>query len=218
MSVRMSLLDGPSLLLIACAVAAAERGRVWLTAIVLSVAALGRETNLLALLAFPRPRGWRPCLRLAAAITVAVLPLALWQDYVWSIYRGSSLSAGSEHVVMPFVAYFDKWRSTAAGIALDGLISPAGVTLPVLVALTVQAVFIAWTRDLTQPWWRIAAAWAVLMFIVDPSVWDGYPGAITRIVLPLKFGFNVLLARRKPRHFGVWLAAGNLDLIASLHQ
>ncbi|MEO5894800.1 MAG: glycosyltransferase family 87 protein [Vicinamibacterales bacterium] len=218
MSIRMSLLDGPSVLLIACAAAAAERGRVWLTAMVLSIAALGRETNLLALLAFPRPRDWRSRLRLASAIVIAILPLLLWQDYIWSIYRGSSLSAGSDHVVVPFVSYLDKWRATIAAIGVHGMISPAGITLPVLVALTVQAVFIAAVRDVAQPWWRIAAAWATLMFIVDPSVWDGYPGAITRITLPMKLGFNVLLARRHPRHFWVWLCAGNLDLIASLHQ
>src|SRR5215210_2865669 len=58
MSIRMSLLDGPSLLLIACAAAAAERGRLWMTAVFVAVAGLGRETNLLALFAFPYCRGW----------------------------------------------------------------------------------------------------------------------------------------------------------------
>jgi len=28
-------------------------------------------------------------------------------------------------------------------------------------------------------------------------VWDGYPGAVTRVTLPLAFGFNVLLVSEK---------------------
>ena len=33
------------------------------------------------------------------------------------------------------------------------------------------------------------------MLTVHKVVWDGYPGAVTRVTLPLVFGFNVLLAR-----------------------
>lgn len=218
MSVRMSLLDGPSLLLIALAIAAAERGRVWVTSIVLALAALGRETNLLALVAFPRPHGWRGWLKIAAAIVIAVLPLLIWQDYLWSIYRGSSVSAGSDHVVWPFVSYADKWRRTLLQVSGHGVVSAAGYTVLVLVALTVQAAFVGVHRVYDDPWWRVAAASTLLMFLVDPSVWDGYPGAITRVVLPLKFGFNILLARRSPRGFWVWFALGNLDVIGSLNQ
>ena len=218
MSVRMSLLDGPSLLLIACAVASAEGGRLWTTASIVGLAGIGRETNLLALLAFPLPSGWRGWLKWSAAAALAICPFLLWQDYVWSIYRGSSVSAGAEHFVLPFTAYLDKWISTLGAVHTLGLVSPAGVTVPVLVALTVQAAFVAWSVQWREPWWRVAAGWAVLMFFVDPPVWDGYPGAITRIVLPLKFGFNVLVARRASPHFWVWWTAGNLDLIASLHQ
>jgi len=182
------------------------------------LAGIGRETNLLALLAFPLPSGWRGWLKWSAAAALAICPFLLWQDYVWSIYRGSSVSAGAEHFVLPFTAYLDKWISTLGAVHTLGLVSPAGVTVPVLVALTVQAAFVAWSVQWREPWWRVAAGWAVLMFFVDPPVWDGYPGAITRIVLPLKFGFNVLVARRASPHFWVWWTAGNLDLIASLHQ
>jgi hypothetical protein len=218
MSVRMSLLDGPSLLLIACAVSAAERGRLWTTAAILAVAGIGRETNLLAVFALPVRSGWRGWLKTAVAVFLAIVPLLLWQDYVWSIYRGASVSAGAEHLVAPFVTYFEKWGSTLRAVGTMGWISPAGITVPVLIALTVQATFIAWLFKWREPWWRVALGWAVLMFVIDAPVWDGYPGAVTRIVLPMKFGFNVLLARNRTQHFWPWLVAGNLDLIASLHQ
>ena len=43
-----ALLDGPSMLLIALAIAASERGRLFTSAAIVGVAGLGRETNLLA--------------------------------------------------------------------------------------------------------------------------------------------------------------------------
>ena len=41
---------------------------------------------------------------------------------------------------------------------------------------------------------------------------------MTRIALPLKLGFNVLLARHSPKGFWVWFALGNLDLVAAHHS
>jgi hypothetical protein len=38
---------------------------------------------------------------------------------------------------------------------------------------------------------------------------------VTRVVLPLKFGFNALLASDQPRGFWAWLVFGNLDLTMS---
>jgi hypothetical protein len=85
----------------------------------------------------------------------------------------------------------------------------------VLISLTVQALYVAWMRKWTAPWWKLAVAYAVLMVFVHWAVWEGYPGAITRVMLPLKFGFNALLAAERPRGFWVWFAAGNLDLALS---
>lgn len=214
-SVRLSVLDGPSLLLLALAVAAAEQGRGWVTAILTGIAGLGRETNLLGAAALPRPRGWRGWLRAAAAIVVVVLPLLVWQDYVWSIYRGTSATEGSGMIAAPFASYLGEWRDTLRGVDRGDLFM-AGRQLLVLVALTVQATYLAWTRRWTAPWWRLAAAYAVLMFVVHASVWEGYPGAITRVVLPLKLGFNVLLAQDASRRFWTWFSLGNLDLAMSL--
>lgn len=56
----------------------------------------------------------------------------------------------------------------------------------------------------------------MLMLLAHPDVWRGYPGAITRVVLPLKFGFNVLLVKLAPTRFWTWFSLGNLDLVASL--
>ena len=218
MSVRMSLLDGPSLLLLASAVAASERGRRWLASVVLAIAGLGRETNLLGALALPWPVGWRGWLKTAGAGILIVLPLVIWQDYIWSIYRGTSASAGADQLAVPFTAYAHKWRVTVEQLRRGGFVSPAGYTLFVLLSVTVHVVFLAWTRAWREPWWRIAAAFALLILSAHWVVWEGQPGAVTRIGLPLKLGFNVLLARYPPPFFWAWFLVGNLDLVAAHHS
>jgi hypothetical protein len=218
MSMRMSLLDGPSLLLLASAVAASERGRRWLASVGLAIAGLGRETNLLGALALPWPVGWRGWLKTAGAGTLIVLPLVIWQDYIWSIYRGTSASAGADQLALPFTAYAHKWRVTIEQLRRGGFVSPAGHTLFVLLSVTVHVVFLARTRAWREPWWRIAAAFALLIMSADWGVWEGHPGAVTRIALPLKIGFNVLLARYPPPFFWAWFLVGNLDLVAPHHS
>lgn len=213
-SARLSVLDGPSLLLLAVAAAAAERHRTWLTSGILGIAALGRETSLLGAIMLPWPRGWRGWLRAAGACGVVVLPLLIWQDYLWAIYRGTSAAEGAAQITVPLAGYLRKWTSTLQAASTIELHLTAGQLLA-LVSITVQAVYIAWTRKWSEPWWKLAAAFAVLMLCVDWAVWEGYPGAITRVTLPLKFGFNVLLARDQPRAFWAWFVPGNLDVAFS---
>lgn len=210
-SMRLSLLDGPSMLLLALAMAAAGQNRTWTCAAIVGVAGLGRETNLLGAVSLPLPDDRRGWLRAAGAIVIVALPLLIWQDYVWSIYRGTSASAGIGHITPPLFALFRKWRMTFDGVGQHGLWSYQGMTLLVVVALTAQVVYIGWTREWKDPWWRLAAAYAALMLVVDYVVWEGTPGAITRVVLPLTFGFNVLL-RKQARGFWPWYVAGNLHL------
>lgn len=218
MSVRMSLLDGPSLLLLALAVAAVERQRVWLSAALIGISGLGRETNLLGAVSLPWPRGWRGWLRAGALALLVILPMLIWQDYVWSIYRGTSASAGADQLTVPLSAYVVKWRVTLREIGVHGFFAPPGFSLLVVLALTTQAVYLLYARAWADPWWRLAAVYAVLMVFAHWVVWEGNPGAITRVVLPLKFGFNILLARSGVRGFWAWCIAGNLDLFASLEQ
>ena len=217
-SVRLSLLDGPSMLLLVLAIAAAEVNRTWTSAAILGVAGLGRETNLLGAVSLPLPRDRRGWLRAACALVVVALPLLIWQDYLWSIYRGSSASEGLSHITPPLVAYARKWQTTLGGVAQLGLWSYQGRTLVIVIALTTQLGYLAWAaRDWKDPWWRLAAAYAVLMLVVDYVVWEGTPGAVTRVVLPLTFGFNVLL-RRETRAFWPWYVAGNLHLAGGLEM
>jgi hypothetical protein len=212
-SVRFALVDGPSLLVLLCAVVAAEKERTWALASIVGVAGLGRETNLLGASLLRWPRTWREWLNVTGALVVMALPLVVWQDYLFSIYRRASL-AGGDQLSAPFSAFLGSWRDSTYLVWRHGLRTPAVLSLVVVISLTVQAVFLAWSRAYRNAWWRLALAYAVLMLIVDTVVWEGYPGAITRIVLPATVGFNVLLAQERTG-FWFWFVLGNLHLVAS---
>ena len=212
-SVRFSLLDGPSLLLIACAVAASEQGRpLWSSAIV-GVAGLGRETNLLATFAQPAPTDRRTALRLGVGLVLAALPVLIWYDYLWSIYR-STLLRGTDAFVLPGTGLVNVWGGVLSGVLRNGILSGDGFSLCLLLGLAVQACYLLVRREYATPWWRVAAGYAVMMLFLNPTLVNPHTGAITRVLLAMTVGFNVLLAsERRPSRFWPWFVAGNLHLL-----
>jgi hypothetical protein len=206
-SVRFSLLDGPSLVLLACAVIASEHGRTLTVAATVGMAVLARETNALAASVLPPPRGRRGWIRLALAFCVIALPALIWFDYIWSIYRSTTLNATREQLTQPFVSYIGAGRA-----ALGQLRDPANAghglaVIASIVALHTQSAYLLVRRDPRSPWWRLALVYVPLMLTVDRSLWE--PGGINRFLLPLTVGFNIVLAA-SPGRFWPWFVAGNL--------
>lgn len=215
-SVRFALLDGPSLLLLTLAVLAVERGRPLLSAAVAGLSALGRETNVLAVLAQPRPASRRDWARLGGALLLASVPVLLWYDYLRSIYR-STLLTGTDQLAWPGEGLFVIWGRVARGVAGQGLLSEDGLLFCLMFSLAVQAIYLGVKPDLARPWWRIAAGYALLMLTLDVTLANPHTGAITRVLLPLTVGFNVLLRHEaRGATFWPWFAAGNLHLIPAL--
>ncbi len=216
-SVGNALLDAPSALLLALAVVAAERDREWLTAAILGVSGLARETNLLGGVLFarslrPTPRA---ILRVAGFGLVTLLPLALWTDYLRSIYRhGAFASAGA--VTTPFAGLAWKISIIARDLRSGGLTAGTVSNLCATLAFVTQAIVIAWIT-LTRwrersPWLPLAAAFGTLGLAAHQVVWAGTPGAITRVALPMAIGFNIL-ARRLA---WPWLVVGNLGVVSGV--
>ena len=193
-SVRMALLDGPSLVLIALAIVAVETGRRTLGAALLGVSLLGRETNLLAAPALlERPTGWRDGLAWAGRALLLVLPLLLWMDYLHSIYRSTMDVSGAGNFAMPMTGYADKVVRTFARVARSPDDVTAWTTVLVLVSLTAQVGLLAWVRAWNSPWWRVGAGFSLLVAVAGPAIWAGWPGAMARVVLPLSVAANVHL-------------------------
>ena len=217
-SVRSALLDGPSLLLLALGVAAVERGSRWWSAAIFGVAGLGRETNLLAVSAQvdPRATSWRAIVRQTAQVVLIVLPLALWFDYIYSIYRSTIYTAGGT-LSTPFAAFLWKWNIALADMIAHGLRGRARFSVLAVVAISVQAAFLVVRPAFKDPWWRLGIAYAALMPFLGRPLWEGEPGTAVRVLLPLALAFNVGLRRcEDPRWFWPLLVAGNLTTVQAL--
>ncbi len=214
-SVRFSLLDGPSLLLTALALTLAEKQRPLLSAAVVGINGLGRETNVLGVLAQPLlpPQRWT---RLLAAALLVVLPILVWEDYLRSIYRSTIFAGAEGQATIPGQAMAFTFLRLWNSLREQGVVSGAGLASCVIVPLVVQAAYLAARPRVREPWWRVAVGYAALMLVLDRVLWDPSTGAITRVMLPMTAGFNVLLLQERSRTFWAWFVAGNLHLIPGL--
>lgn len=214
LSIRGALVDGPSLLLIAGALALAETGRGITASVVLGLGGLGKETNLLAVIALPWPRGWnfREWLGWCARCTIAVLPLALWLLCL-RVWLGEGGDLGARNFAAPFFGYIHQWRAIALQWHRQGLVSLATGGALMLVALLAQWLFFILRPQWRNSWWRLGVAYALLMSVLGDAVWEGYPGAAVRVLLPMTLAFNLLVPRG--RRWIALLVLGNLPILLS---
>jgi hypothetical protein len=219
-SIRNSLPDGPSMLILTLGVLAIERNRRGLAAGVLGLAGLTRETNLLGGLMLaressPKRSMKRSLMTLVFQAFIAALPLLLWIAYLQ--YLGAPPGgAGSRNFGTPLGGYVEKWAVTARELGVSGWESLARISLLSLIALTTQAVALVWLRDWRSPWWRMGIAYAGLMMFLGQAVWEGHPGAATRVLMPMTFAFNVLL--HPTRWFWPLWILGNANVLDGLVQ
>jgi hypothetical protein len=210
---RASLVDGPSLLLIAIGVALIEKDRLWLGAAVLGLSGLGRETNVLAGAALAPNKNSVPAWKLfLVRLAIVVLPIALW---AWVLLRwlGPGGAGRPGNFGALFSGYLWKMSDTLQVIRHEKPFLTAPQNLTTLAALAVQACFFWARRRWKEPWWRIGASYSLLMAVLGVSVWAGYPPAAARVLLPMTLAFNILV----PRGRGWWwvLLLGNLNVLAS---
>lgn len=217
MSVRNSLADAPGLLLVALTVAAVERGRKPSAVVALGAALLTKETSLLAGMALIPKRGSGPgaWARALGWGVLAVVPFVAWLSYVrWK--AGPNSDAGLGNFARPLAGLAEKIGVVLGEIAA-GKTAPEFIgSLLVVIALVTQAAFLLLRREPEKPWWRVGACFAGLMLCVAQPVWEGYPGAATRVLLPMMLAFNVLVPRGRR-----WLAVlvlGNLSAIVGVNE
>ena len=207
-SVRLALTDLIALAILAGALLAAERGRERTGTAILAAAVLARETSLLAVTGlWERPWfSWKNFWRALAAAA----PLAAWLAYVR--WRVGPADAGLDNFTVPVAGLVEKWRAVLAALSTVSDKSIAWTTLLATLALTVQAAFFLTRLRPDDRWWRIGASYTAMMLCLGTAVWEDFPGAATRVLLPLTLAFNVLAHRtRAPL---LWLIAGNLSVFA----
>ncbi|MCX6537469.1 MAG: hypothetical protein NT151_00840 [Acidobacteria bacterium] len=218
-SVRLSLADGPSMLVVTLAILAHERQRHWLAASLMGLSGLGRETNMGgSLLLFDRiPRTRDELLNAAGRIALIILPFLLWSMYVRSVYP-SFMYSNPASFSYPLAGYLTKWSATLTEFRVHGWASAAPLNAAVLVGLTVQAVYLATRWDWKSPWWRMAAPYCVLFVVTSYAVWTGDPGAAPRVLLPLAIAFNIQIAKLPHRWFWPLVIVGNLSVLSGISE
>lgn len=232
--VRLALTDPLALLLLAGAVMLVERNRRWPAAALLGLGGLARETVMLgAVTLLPAGKatraglpdaggvarapelGPRPSfewLRTAGRMALVVAPLALWLWYLRSV--PGPTESGLLNFMLPVAGWAMKWAQVFRQLGTEPDHYLALTTLLAHLALTVQAGFIILRRKPQDTWWRLGAVYVGLMLCLSMAVWQGHPGAATRVLLPLALAFNVLAVRG--RASWAWLVFGNLTVLSGV--
>jgi hypothetical protein len=215
-SVRGALLDGPSLLLTAVAMVLIESGRLWAGALVMGISGLGKDTSILcgSALRLPDPRNprtWAPALARGALV---LLPLAAWMVCL-RLWLGHGDDIGARNFARPFAGLANKLLDTLSSLGAEGypFRSVAKFNLIVLVGLMAQFFFFLFRMRWQEPWWRLGACYAVLMMFLGDAVWESYPSAAARVLLPMTLAFNILVPRGRWWH--VLLLLGNLGIFGA---
>ena len=216
MSVRHSLVDVPALFLIVLALRWVEQGRRIAGPAALALAGLGRETSLLAVTGLdfdPRsPRTWGRAAFLGAVIALPLLAWMLWLRLKF----GPAADPGMGNFTWPVAGFFEKARDAWRAARSPDTTPLHWATVIVVIALATQWLFFALRWRPAERWWRLGATYALLMTFLATPVWEGFPGASTRVLLPMTLAFNILVPR------GVrWLPVllvGNLTVAASVFE
>jgi hypothetical protein len=210
-SVTRSLTDGPALLAIAIAARQLEVGRARLAAVVFAAAGLVRETSVLACAALFPPdrdrRAWRAAVPLVA---LGLLPTVAWTAFLIHHFAGG---AGARNFDWPLVAYGKK-VAEVWGVVREGRFGAyTRIELPEVIALGTQAVFLIARPRPRELWWRIGAGFILLWALLGWAIWEGWPSAASRALLPMTLAFN-RLAPRVRRGLAL-LIAGNLTVLSA---
>jgi hypothetical protein len=218
-SVRDALLDGPSLLVAACGMALIESGRLWWGAAVMGISGLGKDTSILCGAALPPPTGarGREWVGWVGRGAVLALPLLLWFAYI-RLRVGHADDIGARNFAAPFAGLCRKLEDITSSLLSERLLPLSSIPkldAAVAVGLLAQFFFFAFRVRWRDAWWRVGAAYAALMMFLGDAVWENYPSAAARVLLPMTLAFNVSVPRRG-KGWLVLLLVGNLGIFASM--
>jgi len=214
-AVRLALTDLLAATLVTAALALSERSRRTGAIGVLAAAGLARETALAAVVGLWRgpwnsARAWAVN---AVRCGLVALPLAAWMAYVR--WKAGPAPQGLGNFTWPVVGWIEKWLETFAAFGQHPDFRwLTTTTLLALLGLTAQAAFLLRRRRSEDPWWRMGLAGAAMMVMLGTAVWEGHPGAATRVLLPMGVAFAVLAVRE--RAGWAWLTAGGLTVFSGV--
>ena len=213
-SLRGSLTDLPSLLLLLGGMRLWETRQPRAGAVAFTLGVLTRDTVALSLLGllWPHPPRARGFVRSAVLGGLIVLPTALWALYVAHYFPASSSTGVAGNFNWPFRAVagttVDAWEHLRQGTREYGRYTFRLITI---FSFMIQAwvVLTGWKRG--PQWFRIAWPFILLFPFLGLPVWEG-PWGMWRAILPVTIAFCFLVPAN--RWFWPLLVAGSLP---SLH-
>ena len=204
-SVVYTLTDLPALLLLAIGMLVLQRGHLKSTAGLFAAACLTRETSVLGGLIVFQANTWRQRITNGAII---VVPLALWFLYVSRIFPSNPDSL--QNFAWPLTALGGKLRDTIGMVIATPQDRLAWAAVGTVVGITVQAGWLLVRPQPRNPWWQLGIGYVLLLLVLGPPTLEGFPGAVTRLLLPLHLAFNMLAPRTRAGL--VLLLLGNLSI------
>ncbi len=211
-SVRQSLVDLPALLLLALAINAQMQSRLGRTTLWLALANLTKETSLLGALALHADKSlthirWR---RASVSLALATVPFLVWSVYVGRRFPHSSGGTGLGNLDWPLLGLLTQFKYSLREILSGNFDGRYSFALLAMLGLFTQLGVLWRTPQFQSPWWRVGAAYSLLLFFLSFWVWSGY-WAVCRAVLPMTVAFNLLLPAN--RFFWPLWVGGNLTLL-----
>jgi hypothetical protein len=214
-SVRQSLVDLPALLLLVLAINSYHRAHTLKSAIWLGLGNLAKESNLLATLALNLDglRWTATTRKKAMAAVLAAIPIAAWSIYASYRLPDPNDSTGMGNFTWPFVGIAQQAGICLAEIAHGNWDGRFVMGLMAVIGLPLQA-WVLWRRpDFASGWWRVGAAYALLILFLGPWVWSGY-WAACRALLPMTVAFNLLLPPDTRSFWPLWILGNSTMLHA----
>ena len=205
-SVRQSLVDLPAALLLAAGIMAHDRAQSGRSTGWIALANLAKESSLLGSLALyaESPR-WPFCTRRKTiSLAVAAIPLFAWSVYVSYRLPISSPVTGAGNFTWPLLGMILQIKTCLSQIAGGSWDGRYTMGLFAIIGLATQAWVLWRTPNMKSSWWRVGAAYALLILFLSPWVWSGY-WAACRALLPATIAFNLLLPANARSFWPLWI-------------
>jgi hypothetical protein len=148
-------------------------------------------------------------------IAMAVAPLIIWL-LVLRHWLGSAEDLGARNFAAPTAGYFGKWSEIIGHLRTHRFDYVGRGNLLMLVGLTAQMLGILYAPNEHPQWRSVGAVFAGLGLCLGPAVWEGYPGAAARVLLPMTAAFFVLVPLERRRALP-WLlyALGAMSVVVA---
>jgi hypothetical protein len=193
-SVRQSLVDLPSMVLLTVSIAVHLNNAPRESTLCSALAVLTKETSFLGAIALQieTPLRTLPWRRVGISLLACALPFVLWSLYVQQRFADATPEVSLGNFSWPLVGLFTQAQSALREVTLGNFDGRYSFGLAAMVGLSVQACFFWRNPQPRSAWWRVGAIYSLLLVFLSFWVWSGY-WAACRALLPMTIAFNLLL-------------------------